>query len=230
MIPYERLGLSWLGNATIRVESGETIAYIDPTRSADLDRYDDNEADLVCVSHGHHYDSDAIRAVANGSATVVLFDGIDVHRLGDGMEPPATLPFEIRSVDAESDIAVGDAIVRTTAAYNDPAGPHVRQNGEPYHPEGRGCGFHVTLNGVSVYYPGDTDVLDGHEHLDVDVFCPPIGGVCTMDRHEAADLAEAMAPDLVVPLLYDTFDETEATLEAFAADIESRGLSVALDL
>lgn len=229
MITYERLQLSWLGTATIRLESGGTIVYIDPIQDADLHRFDDNEADLVCVSHGHHYDSDAISAVANDCATVVLFEGIDVHRLGDGMERPATLPFEIRAVDTELDIAVGDAIVRTTAAYNDPAGPHVRQNGEPYHPRGRGCGFHVTLDGVSVYYPGDTDVLAGHEHLDVDVFCPPIGGMCTMDRHEAADLVEAMSPGLVVPLLYDTFDETEATLEAFAADIESRGLSVALD-
>jgi L-ascorbate metabolism protein UlaG (beta-lactamase superfamily) len=82
---------------------------------------------------------------------------------------------------------------------------------------------------VSVYWPGDTDVLEGHEYLDVDVFCPPIGGTFTMDRHEAADLAEAMDPDLVVPIHYDTFPEIEADAEAFAEDLESRGVPVALD-
>jgi len=96
-------------------------------------------------------------------------------------------------------------------------------------PEGLGCGFLVTLAGTSVYWPGDTDVLPGHEHLDVDVFCPPIGGAFTMDRHGAADLAAAMDPDLVVPVHYDTFEAIEADAAAFAESLESRGVDVELD-
>ena len=97
-------------------------------------------------------------------------------------------------VDDEADVAVGEVVVRTVPAYNEPDGPHTSEDGDPYHPEGLGCGFHLTLpsewgRDVRVFWPGDTDVLAGHEHLDVSLFCPPIGGSFTMDRHEAAALA-----------------------------------------
>ena len=229
MLEHKGLTLDWLGYATLRLEAARTVVYLDPGRYGVLDDYDGDDGDLVCISHDHHYDTDAVRRVAAEDATLVVFEGINTHRIDRDVERPADLPYDRRTVDAEADIAVGDAIVRTTAAYNEPDGPHVRPSGEPYHPKGLGCGFHVTLDGTSVYWPGDTDVLAGHEHLDVDVFCPPIDGTFTMDRHEAADLAEAMDPDVVVPIHYDTFPEIEADAEAFAADLRSRGIDVVLD-
>ena len=244
MIEHDGLELSWLGYATLRLAADGTVVYLDPGRYGVLDGYEGSRAsparstrdaprladgDVVCVSHDHHYDSDAVRTVAGEGATLVLFEGVNTHRIDRDVERPADLPLEVRRVDAEADIAVGDAVVRTTAAYNRADGPHVRRSGEPYHPEGLGCGFHVTLGGTSVYWPGDTDVLEGHERLDVDVLCPPIGGTYTMDRHGAADLAAAMAPDLVVPVHYDTVEAIEADAEAFAADLEARGVPVALD-
>lgn len=227
MLEYEGVEIAWLGYATLRIEA-DHVVYIDPGRYGVLDGYDGGDGDIVCVSHGHHYDSDAIRRVAKPDATLVLFEGINTHIIDRDVDRPADLPLEVRTVDSEADIAVGDAIIRTTAAYNHPDGPHVRQNGEPIHPEGRGCGFHVTLDGVSVYWPGDTDVLDGHEHLDVDVFCPPIGGTLTMNRHGAADLAEALGPEVVFPIHYGTFEAIETDAEAFASDLESRGIRVVL--
>ena len=229
MIEHDGLELSWLGYATLRLEGDGTVVYLDPGRYGVLEGYDGNDGDLVCVTHDHHYDTDAIRTVASEDATVVLFEGVNTHRIDRDVERPADLPHEVREVDDEADIAVGDVVVRTTAAYNRPDGPHVRTDGEPHHPEGLGCGFLVTLAGTSLYWPGDTDALEGHEHLDVDVFCPPIGGSYTMDRHEAADLAARMAPDLVVPVHYDTFEAIEADAGAFAADLEARGVDVALD-
>lgn len=223
------LSVSWPGYATLRLEADGTVVYTDPGRYGVLDGYEGGDGDIVCVTHNHHYDSDGIRTVAGEDATIVLFEGINTHHIGRNVERPAELPFERRSVDAESDIAVGDAIIRTTAAYNDPEGPHVRENGEPHHPKGLGCGFHITLDGTSVYWPGDTDVLPGHEHLDVDVFCPPISGAVTMDRHEAAELAEKLDPELVVPIHYDTFGMLEADAGAFAEECTDRGLNVCLD-
>jgi L-ascorbate metabolism protein UlaG (beta-lactamase superfamily) len=229
MIEHEGLSISWLGYATLRIENEGTVAYIDPGRHGVLDDYEGEDGDIVCVTHGHHYDSDGIRTVATADAELVVFEGINTHRIDRPVERPVELPYVIRSVDTASDIAIGDVILRTTAAYNEPSGPHVRENGEPYHPEGLGCGFHLTIDDTKVYYPGDTDVLDGHDRLDVDVFCPPIGGHCTMDRHEAADLAAALDPALVVPVHYDTFEEIETAVEAFAAELRDRGIAVGLD-
>ena len=229
VIEHDGLEIAWLGYATLRIADDETVVYLDPGRYGVLDDYEGGEGDVVCVTHDHHYDTDGVRTVAGDDATVVLFEGINTHRIDRDVERPADLPFAIREVGAASDIAVDGAVVRTTAAYNDPDGPRVREDGEPYHPEGLGCGFHVTLGGTSVYWPGDTDVLAGHEHLDVDVFCPPIGGTYTMDRREAADLAARMDPDLVVPVHYDTFEAIETDAEAFADDLRGRGVEVELD-
>ena len=229
MVRYGGITIEWLGHATIRISDGETVAYIDPGRYGVLDGYPGGDGDVVCVTHNHHYDSDAIRRVAREDATVVAFEGINSHRIGRDVERLAALPYDRRTVDDESDIAVGDVIVRTTAAYNDPDGPHVRASGEPYHPTGLGCGYHVTIGGVRLFYPGDTDVLEGHDRLDVDVLCPPIGGTVTMDRHEAADLAVALDPDLVVPVHYDTFEAIETDAEAFTAELAARAVPVTLD-
>ena len=223
------LTVSWLGYATLRLEADGTVVYTDPGRYGVLDDYDAKDGDIVCVTHNHHYSSDGIRRVANEDATLVLFEGINTHRIDRDVERPADLPFERRTVDDEADIAIDDVIIRTTAAYNEPNGSHARENGEPVHPKGLGCGFHITLAGTSVYWPGDTDVLSGHEMLDVDVFCPPIGGSFTMDRHEAAALAEKLDPSLVVPIHYDTFEALETDAEAFAEDCTKRGLDVRLD-
>lgn len=244
MIEHDGLEVSWLGRATLRIEGDGTVVYLDPERRGVLDERatgregdgdrDDGDGhpadgDLVCVSHAHHYDPDGIEAVAAPDATVVCFEGMALDRADRDRPRPVDLPWTVRKVDASADLAIGDAIVRTTAAYNEPDGPHVDERGDPYHPAGRGCGFHVTLEGTSVYWPGDTDVLEGHEHLDVDVFCPPIGGTYTMDRQAAADLAAAMAPDLVVPVHYDRFPAIETDADAFAADLRERGVRVELD-
>ena len=259
MVDHDGIRADWLGYATLRLAApatagtDSTVVYCDPGRYGVLSgewppegsgdggahhpagpAVAPRDGDLICVTHDHHYDPDGIRRVASKDATVLLFEGINTHRIDRDVERPADLPFECRRVDSEADLAVGPVIVRTTAAYNDPDGPHVRSNGKPYHLEGFGCGFHLTLpspartDGVRVYWPGDTDVLAGHAELDVSLFCPPIGGSFTMDRHAAADLAAAMDPELVLPIHYNTFPALETDARAFVADVASRGVPVVL--
>ncbi|NHN40764.1 MBL fold metallo-hydrolase [Halorubellus sp. JP-L1] len=243
-VSHDSLELDWLGYATLRIASDDAVVYVDPGRYGVLTGewtpdtpgvahppatdYRPEDGDVVCVTHDHHYDPDGIRRVAGEDATLVVFDGLNTHRIDRVDDRPVDLDVDVRWVDAEADFAVGEPIVRTVPAYNTPDG-HTRPNGDPYHPEGRGCGFLLTLDDTTVFWPGDTDVLDGHAELDVDVFCPPIGGSFTMDRHEAADLAEAMAPDLVVPIHYNTFAALETDSAAFADELDDRGVAVELD-
>jgi L-ascorbate metabolism protein UlaG (beta-lactamase superfamily) len=149
--------------------------------------------------------------------------------VGRERAPVRDLPGAPRRVDGDTDTLVGDVIVRTLPAYNRPDGPHTDESGAPHHPEGRGCGFLVTIDGLNCCWPGDTDVLAGHDALDVDVFFPPIGGTFTMDRHAAAELAADLDPELVIPVHYDTFESIEADAAAFASTLEAEGVSVVIE-
>lgn len=246
-VTHGDLTIDWHGYATVRLESGDTVVYLDPGRygvltgewEADSESAAEahpagpslrpEDGDLVCVTHTHHYDPDGIARVAGEDATVAAFEGINVHESSRELERLAELPHEVVELGMEGEALLADVPLWTVPAFNDPDGPRTREDGTPFHPKGRGCGFLLALGDTRVFWPGDTDVLEGHDQLDVDVLLVPIGGAFTMDRHEAADLAAALDPDLVVPVHYNTFDALEADSREFAADVASHGVPVALD-
>ncbi|QSG07881.1 MBL fold metallo-hydrolase [Halapricum desulfuricans] len=245
-VTHDGLTIEWLGYATVRLESKDgTVVYLDPGRYGVLTGdwepdtpgvahppsrdYRPEDGDIVCVTHVHHYDPDGIDRVADEDATVIAFEGMDVRGSRRDLPRLADLEYEVRTVDAESDLVVAGVPIWTLPAYNEPDGPHTRPDGSPFHPEGRGCGFLLSIDGTRVCWPGDTDVLDGHAELEVDVFLPPIGGAFTMDRSEAATLAVELDPELVVPIHYNTFAALETDHEAFASELDDADVSVALD-
>ena len=246
-VHVDGLEIEWLGYATVRIEGTDTVVYVDPGRygvltgewtppsecAADAHPpardYRPEDGDAVFVTHRHHYDPDGIERVAGDDATVSTFDGINVHRTDRTDTRPVDLPAEVRSVGLVEEGVVGDVLFWTISASNHPNGPHTRPDGTPIHPEGMGCGYLLDVDGTRVFFPGDTDVLEGHAKLDVDVFLPPIGGTYTMDREAAADLATAMDPGLVVPVHYNTFEGIETDSDAFVDAVEPRGVTVELD-
>jgi len=244
-VRHDGITAEWLGYATLRLEGADTVVYLDPGRYGVLTGewepdtpgaghppardYAPEDGDVVCVTHVHHYDPDGIRRVADDDATVVAFEGIDTHQSGRDLDRLADLDYDVRRVSMEADVLVDEVPIWTVPAYNDPDGPNVRADGTPYHPEGFGCGFLLALDDVRVFWPGDSDVLPGHGELDVSLFVPSIAQSFTMDRHDAADLAEALDPDLVLPIHYNTFDGLAADSGAFAEDVAKRGVPVVLD-
>jgi L-ascorbate metabolism protein UlaG (beta-lactamase superfamily) len=240
------LRIEWLGYATVRLDQADgPVVYLDPGRYGVLTGdwepdspnrlhppgrdYTARDADLVCVTHEHHYETDGIQRVASEDATIAVYESVKPRFIDREDARFADLPGELVTLGEHDDRVLEDVVVRTVPAYNEPDGPHIDETGDPYHPEGFGVGIHLTIGDTRVFWPGDTDVLDGHAELDVDVFLPPIGGSFTMDRHAAAELSAALDPDLVVPIHYDTFEALETDARAFVADVAASGIPVALD-
>lgn len=246
-ISHGEVTLEWLGYATIRITTGKKTIYFDPGRYGVLtgEWTADSEAaanqhppardlrpkdgDLICITHRHHYDPDGIERVARDDATVVAFEGIDPRDSSRDLPRFVDLIATVVQVGDQSDRLIADVPLWTVPAYNEPDGPHTRFDGSPYHPKGRGCGFLLAIGGKRVFWPGDTDVLDGHAALDVDVFLPPIGGTFTMDRQAAAELARAMEPELVIPVHYNTFEVIETDAAAFEDSLRGSGIPVERD-
>lgn len=244
-VRYDGVTVEWLGYATVRVEHEETTVYLDPGRYGVLTGewtpdtpgvdhppgrdFRPNDGDLVCLTHVHHYDPDGIERVISEDGTVLAFEGINPRNSSRDLPRLADLPHDIVEMGMEDERMIADVPLWTVPAYNEPDGPRTRADGTPFHPEGRGCGFLFSVGGTRVFWPGDTDVLDGHDQLDVDVFLPPIGGSFTMDRKEVSALVGAMEPELVVPVHYNTFEALETDSRGFAANVASQGIAVALD-
>jgi L-ascorbate metabolism protein UlaG (beta-lactamase superfamily) len=242
-IRHDGLRVTWMGNATVRIETPDGfVVYLDPGRYGVLDDFDaradaprgspptpDGDGDLICVTHVHHYDTDAIDRVAAADGTVVAYGGIEADDTDRDVLPLDELPYEVVTVAQEDRVAVGDARIWSLPAYNREDGPHVHDDGHVSHPRGLGVGFLLSVGGRTVFWPGDTDVLEGHRELEASLFLANVGGAVVMDRHEAADLAEALDPDLVLPIHYDTVRTLETDSEAFAADVAGRGVPVVLD-
>ena len=245
-IRHDGLRLDWLGYATARIEGEDAVVYVDPGRYGVLDgtwadrfggadhpsgdAYDARDGDLVLVTHDHHYDPDGIRRVAGEDATVLVYEDVDADRINDGgrdVAPPEDLPFEVRRVAYGDELAVAGVDVETVVAYVPEDSPGARAGVK--HPRGFGCGFRFVVDGVPCFWTGDSGVIEEQEGVDASLLMPSISRHFTMNRHGAADLAETLDPDLVVPIHYNTFDSLQADSGAFAADVAKRAVPVALD-
>lgn len=251
-IHHGDLTITWYGYATTKLTtpSGATI-YTDPGRYGVLSggwlsttkttnphhpRYDPlspNDADIIVVTHDHHYDPDGIHRLANENTTLIAYEGINHQRIannGRSVPSPDDLPYTVERISYNETITRNDTSITAIPAYNKRDGPWgTTDDGEPLHPRGLGCGYLIALAETTCFWPGDSDVIDEHTDLNVDIFLPSIAKSYTMNRHDAADLATTLTPELVVPIHYNTFPALEANSHAFASDVAAEGIPVALD-
>lgn len=220
-MPVEHRGMTFerLGHASIRIETPDgTVLYIDPWSQV-IDGTP-GDADVVLSTHDDldHYDPEAIDAVSHSETRIAVYDAIDTGSL----DRPVT------GLSMDESTVIDGIEVRTVPAYNRPDGDHVDEDGTPFHAEGEVIGLVLTIAGMTVYFPSDTDFLTELDDIRADVFLPPIGGHFTMDRHDAARFTESVDPELVLPVHYDTFEQIETDAEAFADAVESTDRTVTL--
>lgn len=251
-IHYGDLSITWYGYATTRLTSPTApVVYTDPGRygvlsgnwpetvETTIPNHPNNaplspqDADIIVITHDHHYDPDGIHRVANEDTTILAYEGIDHERIkanGRTVPSPDRLPYHTERVSYGDTYDIDAGSITVIPAYNEPDGPWGSTNdGEPLHPRGLGCGYLITLNDTTCFWPGDSDVIPEHDNLDITVFLPSISKSYTMNRHDAVDLATQLTPELVVPIHYNTFPALEANSRAFASDLASHAIPVALD-
>ncbi len=90
--------------------------------------------------------------------------------------------------------------------------------------------FAFTVDGVSIWHPGDLGRLPTDDQIDAlgpaDVLLLPVGGRFTLPIPEAIALMDRLAPRWTVPMHYksDRVDLDMATLDEFLAEVPTRPL------
>ena len=75
--------------------------------------------------------------------------------------------------------------------------------GKQFHPQAnQWVGYLVTMNEVTYYIAGDTDINEDVKKVRCDVAMIPVGGTYTMTAEEAAELAEMIHPKAAIPTHY----------------------------
>jgi len=211
-LPYETdviptsagdLKITFLGHASLKLTFGGKEIYVDPfSRLADYSKLPKADVILVTHEHGDHLDPTAIADVRTEKTQVVLTAAC-AEQLAGGIV--------MKNGDAQT---VGGIKVEAVPAYNL---VHKRENGQPFHPQGRGNGYILTFGDKRVYLAGDTEDIPEMKQLrNIDIAFLPMNIPYTMTPEMVADGANAFRPRILYPYHYG--DTKVSKLEALLRD------------
>ncbi len=208
--------LTYLGHSAFLVEGTAGRIVIDPFLTGNpvaAARPEDIKVDFVLLTHGHgDHLGDAIEiAKANGATIVAPYElanycadkGVEVHPMHIG--GAHQFPF---------------GRVKLTIAHHGSAAPDGTYTGNP-------CGFLITMDGKTLYHPGDTglfyDMKLIGEMNPIDLAVLPIGDNFTMGIDDAVKAVELLRPKLTIPMHYKTFEVIDVDPKVFVDKVEAQG-------
>ena len=208
--------LTYLGHSAFQVEGSKGRIVIDPFLTGNpLAKVGpaDIKVDFVLLTHGHgDHLGDALEIAKADNATIIA-------------------PFELANYCAERGaeihpMHIGGAHafpfgrVKLTIAHHGSAAPDGTYTGNP-------CGFLVTMDGKTLYHPGDTalfyDMKLIGEMNPIDVAVLPIGDNFTMGIDDAVKATELLRPKTVVPMHYKTFEVIDVEPSEFVEKVRAKG-------
>ena len=193
----------------VRIDAPGKTIYVDPVR-VDGPR----QADVIFLTHAHpdHLSLPDIEKLS-GPDTVVVGPASAAKKL-PGREILKVAPGDAGSIDGVRYEAV--------PAYNK---KRVFLWLKAHPKSARNAGYVLTVGGKRVYCAGDTDFIPEMNDLsDIALAMLPVGGDnLTMDPAEAAAAANAIRPEIAVPVHYTTGDSER--VESFR-DLVNGGITV----
>ena len=175
-----------LYHSSIKINRKDTI-YFDPFK---IDK-EYHDADIIFITHSHydHYSEEDILKVKKEDTQIVA--PLDL------LDNLLTLGFtkdSITLVKPNENYTVKGLSFKTIPAYN---------TNKNFHPKANNwVGYLVTIDNITYYIAGDTDITTENKQVKCDVAFVPVGGTYTMDNKEAAKLINEIKPKVAIPIHY----------------------------
>lgn len=197
-----------IAHDTFRI-AGSKVIYTDPFKVTKND-----EADIVLLSHEHfdHLSLEDLNKVIYPGTTIVAStlckEGLRRVKVKD-----------IRYLDRGGKHSVTKVEIDAVAAYNV---NKFREPGKPFHPKDiQGLGFIIKMDGITVYYAGDTDHIPEMKSYKCDIAMLPVSGTYVMTAEEAAAAAADINPKIAVPMHYGAIVGTDADAQKFRSLVKN---------
>jgi L-ascorbate metabolism protein UlaG (beta-lactamase superfamily) len=168
------------------------------------------KADLVLITHEHqdHCDLQSLAHVRTPETKIVL-------------TPACAQKVEGGIVMRNGDERTVEGIpIAAVPAYNL---LHKRENGQPFHPQGAGNGYILTLGDMRIYFAGDTENIPEMKQLQgIDCAFLPMNLPYTMTPEMVADAVRAFRPRILYPYHYGSTDTARLVELLHGENIEVR--------
>lgn len=179
-------GIEVLYHSSIKLNKG-LILYFDPFK---IDR-EYHDADIIFITHSHydHYSEEDINKVRKENTYIVAPKDLLDNLLTIGFTKES-----ITLVNPNETYTVKNITFKTISAYNINKNFHLKSN--------NWVGYLLTIDNITYYIAGDTDITEENKKVLCDIAFVPVGGTYTMDYKEAAVLINKMKPKVAIPTHY----------------------------
>jgi len=191
--------ISWLGHASIRISGPSGVIYIDPWKLKSF-----QPADIILISHEHydHFSKEDVEKIRTPATTIVTNPTVAGQLTGD-----------VKALRAGEMVTAKGIKIEAVAAYNI---NKFRSPGVPFHPQADGkLGFIIEIDGVRVYFAGDTDPIPEMANIKADIAILPVSGKFTMTAAEAVEALRVLKPKVAIPIHYGAIAGSLADAEQF---------------
>lgn len=190
------LRITFLGHGSLLFTFQGKNIYVDPfSRVADYAQLP--AADIILITHEHpdHLDLAAITSIRTPATQIVLTETCAVQ-IPEGI------------VMHNGDVhTIDDLCIEAVPAYNI---LHKRDNGQPFHPQGRGNGYVLAFGDQRIYIAGDTENIPEMQQLqNIAIAFLPMNLPYTMTPEMVADAAKTFKPRVLYPYHYGSTNVTE---------------------
>ncbi|MEZ5197762.1 MAG: MBL fold metallo-hydrolase [Bacteroidales bacterium] len=185
--------ISWLGQATVKIKTGDKVLYVDPYM---IDK--EEKADYIFITHSHYDHFSIVDIKSISKSNTVIYASYDcVPKLIDaGFQ-------KVKGIIPGQSITDEGIEFETTNAYN------IRKT--TFHPRGnRWMGYIFELEGCRIYHAGDTERIPEMKDFTCDIALLPLGQTYTMNSVEdAAQSAIDVKAKVAIPIHYGIYEGTE---------------------
>lgn len=202
-----------LMHASIRIVFDGREITVDPVgrlgeRSIDYTAFP--KSDYIFVTHEHHDHFDqAALATLSDDRTLLVTNRRCADQLGHGQV----------MVNGDRLTLSDDLTVEAVPAYN------ITEGRTQFHPRGRDNGYVLTLDGLRIYFAGDTeDIPEMEEIKDIDIAFLPCNQPYTMTAGQIEKAARTVRPKVLFPYHYSQTDVSRlpAALRSDGIDVRIR--------
>jgi L-ascorbate metabolism protein UlaG (beta-lactamase superfamily) len=188
--------MHFVGHGSLMFKINDFVIHIDPVRSSgDYEKLP--QADLILVTHEHydHLDTDLIKQLRKENTVLI-----------SNRNSAAQVPWAQVMKPGDSG-KVNKITIEAVPAYNI---VHERIKGQPFHPEGIGNGYVITIGDRRFYIAGDTENIPEMKDIkNIDVAFLPMNLPYTMTPAMVADAAKSFRPKILYPYHFGDTDTSK---------------------